>query len=689
MANLTLQPAFTSGELAPSLQARVDISKYQQGCRTLRNFKVQPHGGAVKRPGFLLLDELPAEAVLIRFVFNKDQAYCLAFGQYWLRVFTHEGPVLNEDGWIFQIESPYTLEQARELSVAQSGDILFIACWGVAPQKLKRLAHNDWQFETMSFTAPLEAPGQPAVSFTNGAVKSDGSRSPAQLVTPYTYYVTAVDKDGKESELSPEVEFKGPASNNWQAGDFTTISWPAVPDAEEYRIYKAEFGGRPGYIATVGDLSYQDYNVAPSLTEGAPKYEDPFPEDDYPGVVTFFEQRLVFASSPNRPQTIWMSKSGDYGNFARYQPLTDDAPLELTIASQEVSSMCWLATLRSLVMGATGMEWEISSNGDMPFSAKTAKATPQSYIGSSKLPAIIVGNTVLHVARSGSQVRDLKYDFGADSYGGTDCTIMAAHLLERYRVLSWTYQQHPDSIVWAVRTDGVLLGLTYQAEHDVFAWHRHDTAGRFLSVCSVPYGHDDDLFAVVERSGRFFLERLAGQYISGDYSLAVYLDCALVYDDPDRPITTVRGLDHLEGMTVGILADGAVETARQVKAGAVTLDRAAGRVIIGLEYVADLESMPVEIVAKEGASVGRKKYINAVSILFHETANAKTGTSFDRLETIKWRSTEKFGEAPRSFSGVKNVVLPTLAENVVTVCIRSDDPTPMTVLALMPQLKVN
>lgn len=690
MANLTLQPAFTSGELAPSLQARVDLSKYSQGCRTLRNFKVQPHGGAVKRPGFVLLDELPAEAVLLRFVFNNDQAYCLVFGEKWLRFFTHDGPVLDSGGAVYQIDSPYTLAQARDLSVAQSGDILFIACWGVVPQKLKRLDHNKWQFEEMTFDPPLAAPEKPTARFTNGAVKSDGSNSAAQLVTPYTYYVTAVDEDGKESEMSPGVDFKGPSSNNWQAGDYMTITWPAVAEAKEYRLYKSEFGGRPGYIAMITDLLYQDYNMAPSLTEGAPKYENPFPENDYPGVVSFFEQRLIFASSPNRPQTIWMSKSGDYGNFGKYNPLTDDAPLELTIASQEVSSMCWMATLRSLVLGSSGMEWEIAANADSAaFSAKTARARPQSYIGSAKLSPIIVGNTVLHVARSGSQVRDLKYDFGADSYAGTDCSIMAAHLLERYRIVSWTYQQHPDSIVWTVRADGVLLGLTYQAEHQVFAWHRHDTQGEFLSVCSVPYGHDDDLFAVIRRSGRYFVERMAERHIDGDYSMSVFLDCALVYDDPDRPLTTVRGLGHLEGLTVGILANGAAEAPRQVRGGAVTLDQPASRVIIGLEYVADLESMPVEIVSQEGSSVGRKKYINAVSILFHEAVNAKTGTSFDRLETIKWRSTEQFGEAPRPFSGVKNVVLPTLAENVVTVCIRSDDPTPMTVLALMPQMKVN
>jgi hypothetical protein len=689
MSFLTLQSAFTSGELSVDLSARVDLAKYSQGCRILKNFKVQPQGGAVKRPGFLLLDELPGPAALISFIFNKDQAYCLAFGEHWMRVFTKDGPVLSAGGSVYQIATPYTLAQARELSVAQSADVLFIASWGVPPYQLKRRGHANWGFEVMTFTAPMEAPGQPTISFTNGAKNSDGSASAAQLITPYTYYVTALNADGKESELSPGAEIEGPPSNSWQAGDYVTLTWPAVAGAVEYRLYKTEFSGRPGYIALVGDTSYKDYNVAPSLSEGAPSYEEPFTAGDYPGVVGFFEQRLVFSSSPNRPQTIWMSKSGDYLNFAKYHPLTDDAPLELTIASPEVSSMCWLASQRSLIMGSTSMEWEIATGQDgAAFSAKTAKAKHQSRYGSTKLPALIVGNEVLHITRSGEQVRNLKYQFSDDAYGGTDNSIMATHLTERYPLVDWCYQQSPDSVVWAVREDGVLLGLTYQSEHNVLAWHRHETQGAFLAVLSVPQGRQDVLFAVTQRGDHYFLERQAERYIDGDYSRAVFMDCALVYDQPGAPVKSLHGLDHLEGLEVGLLSGGAVEAPRTVAGGTVTLDRESDLIIVGLPYVADLETMPVEIVNQGGASVGRKKQINAVSLKFRGTVGARVGTDFGRMETVKWRTNEPYGQAPKVFSGDKNVVLPTLAENVVTVCVRSDEPTPMTLLALMPQLKV-
>lgn len=831
MPGSVLQGDFTAGELAPSLAARVDLAKYTKGCRTLTNFLVQAHGGAVKRPGFEMLDALPGEAVLIPFVFSQEQTYCLVFGEKWLRVATPDGFILNGDGEIYQIPSPYTLAQAKQLSYVQSADVLFLAVHGVVPTKLKRLGHASWQFEAMVFTSPIDAPANQAAVKTNG-----------DAVTPYTYYVTAVNADGKESGLPAGVNINGPASNNWVASCRITVSWSAVTGAVEYRIYKASYGGRPGFVAEVSHgtatggtvsglkvgaktaslvhysgsitrtrvvgnghvpssdstsslsvaanasqnafvvddlafifvtkttttttwtshteynpgsdeyetvwtsstststdkfwclitftganpagtygtystgslgsnaaypsgtvdvytvspvvsggstLSWDDRNVTPSTTEGAPVYDDPFPNGDYPGAVCLYEQRLVFASSPNRPQTIWMSKSGDYGNFATYKPAAADTPIELTIASQEVSPVNWLMPLRSLILGMGGMEWEIGPRGDSAFSASNAKATPQSYWGSSLRRAIIIGNVILHVSASGRQVRSLQYEFAADSYNGSDLSIMAAHLLEAGRIVDWTYAKAPDSIVWAVREDGVLLGLTFQAEHQIAAWHKHTTQGRFKAVCAIPNGFEDALFAVVERNGALYLERAAARYLSGDPTGAVFMDAALTYSG--EPVTRLSGLDHLEGMEVGIFADGAVQPPRTVENGAVTLDNAASVVTVGLLYTADLETMPVEVVAQTGTSVAQKKQINAVNVLFRDSLGVKVGLSFDeaKMQAVKWRTTEPYGHPPAPYSGLKSVTVPSLADNIVTVCIRSDMPTPVTVLALVSRIAVN
>ena len=681
----TLQGAFTSGELSPSLTARIDLSKYQQGCKTLSNFLVQPHGGAVKRPGFLLMDLLPWEAALLPFVFNAQQAYCLAFGEKRLRIANAEGMILGGDGSPYEIYSPYTLEQAKTLSFAQSGDVLFLACQGVIPHKLKRLAHESWEFEAMSFTCPISAPESVSGQGYNQAKKSDGSAQAWQLVTPYEYVITAVDANGKESEASDGWTFTGPSSSNWSSGDYVRVTWSEVEGAEEYRVYKKEFGGRPGYLASTGDLSYNDYNTRPLLSDGPPKWRDPFPDDDYPAVVCFFEQRLVFAATPKQPQTIWMSKTGDYDNFSSSVPIKGDDSLEMTIAANEVSSIRWMLPLRSLILGGAGMEWELASS-EGAFTAKSAKVTPQSYRGSAALRALVVGNILLHVARSGREVRDLKYDFGADSYGGTDRTILAAHLFEERRITSWTYQPSPDSIIWAACDDGSLLGMTFQPEHEVYAWHRHHTDGKFLCVCSVPGNDADTLFAVVRRGDRHCLEVLAPRMRNQDVASSVHLDCAMQYRG--AAVTSLSGLEHLEGRKVGILADGAVQAEREVKGGKITLDGPASVVTVGLPYTADLETMPVEVAGEGGSSVGRKKYISAVNVLFRDTVTAKIGCSFSRLEEKPWRTVEPYGSPPGLYSGAQRVTVPERARNMAGVCVRSDSPLPMTILAIMPEVEV-
>lgn len=143
-------------------------------------------------------------------------------------------------------------------------------------------------------------------------------------------------------------------------------------------------------------------------------------------------------------------------------------------------------------------------------------------------------------------------------------------------------------------------------------------------------------------------------------------------------------------MEVQIFADDAVHPARTVAGGRVNLEREASIVTVGLGYVADLGTMPVEVMGQNGSSVGAKKQINAVDVLFQSSLGVKVGLSFDdRMQAVKWRTNEPYGKPPAPYSGMKSVVVPSLADNSVTVCIRSDLPTPVSVLVLVSRVQVN
>jgi hypothetical protein len=139
----------------------------------------------------------------------------------------------------------------------------------------------------------------------------------------------------------------------------------------------------------------------------------------------------------------------------------------------------------------------------------------------------------LYVQARGTIIRDYGFDYQIDGYRGNDLTIFSTHLFDGYTVRDWAYQKTPNSIVWVVRSDGTLLGLTYVKEHQLIAWHRHDTDGTFEQVCAIPEGVEDSLYAVVERtingSTKRYIERMYSRSVQ-DVIDNVFMDCALSYD---------------------------------------------------------------------------------------------------------------------------------------------------------------
>lgn len=180
---------------------------------------------------------------------------------------------------------------------------------------------------------------------------------------------------------------------------------------------------------------------------------------------------------------------------------------------------------------------EISAQGSQS-SAITPTNPPSikfnSYNGSSNVPPINIGNNALFIQGRGAIVRDLGFDFEVEGYRGGDLTIYSSHLVDGYEIISWAYQQIPHSIVWAVRSDGVLLGLTYVREQAMLAWHRHDFGDGFVNdVCVIPEGNEDRVYVMVERviNGKTvqYIERMAvrDQTDVVDYT---FVDSFLSYD---------------------------------------------------------------------------------------------------------------------------------------------------------------
>lgn len=168
-----IQTNFTAGELSPRVHSRIDIAKYNNGLKTCENVSLLIHGGARRRPGLRFVAEVKDSsqpARLVEFVFNRDQAYMLEFGNLYMRVFKDGGPVLV-GGVPYEVATPYTTAMLPDLSYVQGADTMFLAHPDVPVHRLQRFADASWRLLPAAFTvAPFDELGHtPGASLTLSA----------------------------------------------------------------------------------------------------------------------------------------------------------------------------------------------------------------------------------------------------------------------------------------------------------------------------------------------------------------------------------------------------------------------------------------------------------------------------------------------------------------------------------------
>lgn len=407
-------------------------------------------------------------------------------------------------------------------------------------------------------------------------------------------------------------------------------------------------------------------------------------DQGYPATVTYSQQRQIFGATPGQPQTMWMSRIAGYTDFGASIPLLDDDAINFTIFSREVNEIRHLVELSELLVLTSGGEWVCKGGQDGVLTPSTINVKRQGGNGCSHVPPIIVNNTCLYIQDRGNQIRSLGYNFANDAYVGGDLTVMSNHLFTGHTIVDWAYQQFPFTCIWMVRDDGKLLGLTYLQEQEVAAWHWHDTDGYFESVSCIPGTDEDEVYFVVRRtingSSMRYIEKLAPRNFSS-LEDAFFVDCGLTYDG--SPADVISGLNHLEGKTVSILADGNVHPQRTVVGGSVTLDYDASKVHIGLPITADLEPLSLTI---SGANILDKcKLISKVSMMVESSRGIYIGPDTSHLYEYMPASTLA---TLQTETGIIEMLIDSTWDKNGTFIVRQTDPLPLSILSLIPDVSV-
>lgn len=548
--SLSSQRSFAHGEVSPKLYGRADLAAYQRGLRTARNVTVTKEGGVRSRAGTLYVGSSKSDgaARYVECVFATGQEYLLEFGVNYLRFWLADalvtvgtpsawltatayaaGTSVENDGtnylcilahtsgdtddepgvgattatyWypltsnVLEVPTPYTtMAIVRALSFADENATTRLVAHPSFPMRaLVRLSASAWTFAAATFSAadPVDAPTNLVVT---GAAGNDAT------FTRYQVTAVAGTLESAVSNIDGWNKRPGPASVGNQTP--ITLAWDAVSGATAYNIYTSWSGNGFRFKVQVTTNSYVDEITSQYIhgSANAPPGEDRAVTDltaagYYPGTLGVYQGRLIVAGQTAQPDAIIASAAGNFRDFYPHFPIVDDDAIAWKHAGGRLNRIRHVTEAggRLAVFSEIG-EGVTMGEGDGPLRPGEVYPRMVSWWGATTLPPLLIGDTLLYVQARGGLVRAFRPGDG----WGADLTVTAGHLVEGYTLTDHAYQQTPDPIAWFVRSDGVLLSLTFSPETGVVAWARHDTDGTVESVACLPVGTEDRVYLLVNR----------------------------------------------------------------------------------------------------------------------------------------------------------------------------------------------
>lgn len=522
--------SFNAGKVSPLIDARSDIEKYKFACRESENMLHRIYGPAERRPGTKFIDTTTSVAKVLPFIFSDSIAYLLLFENLKLYFYFNGAQVLDGSSNRLEVVTPYAGADLNELQIKQLNDVAWITHPDYPPHKLSRTSATAFTLTEITFElGPFKKRNDlaeddgitmaPSVTTGNGTLTaSSASFESGHVGAFFSVVQPRVNTEIDGSKVSPATGVIG--SSILTEGTFTFITdgtWEGKVRLERsidnstwetFRSWKTQvqFTGtenelnvfyRVNVISMTSGTIEVMFTVNSSIQEGICEVTGfnsttevnitvlkNFASTDadvrwsegswsekrgYPACMTFMWDRAIFAGTPHQPQTMWLSDVGDYEFF--FAGTLDDDSFSLTIASDRRNAIQWISALESLLLGTSGGEWRIGSTDfNQAITPSNFTFKEQTSYGSKAIQALPVGDVVLFVDTVGRKLREMV--FNGDKYIAPDLSALAEDITEG-GLIGIAHQKNPDSILWAVRNDGMPLSVMYEREQKVVAWGEH------------------------------------------------------------------------------------------------------------------------------------------------------------------------------------------------------------------------
>lgn len=715
MPRLTLnQTNFTAGEVSPRMLGRVDIARYQNGAEIIQNAWPVIHGGCVRRDGTLMCSptKFPDKNCrLIPYVFNASQAFMVEFGDLYVRIHLPNGAYSG-----IELVSPYAHTILDHMDYVQGADTMFIFHNTVPVGRLRRITNTEWSLAPAPFvTKPFDEKG---IDFLTAITISDPTVGVGRTMTSAATAFLAADvgreiwSGGGVAKITAVVSatvatveitnaFSATSRPTWSlkgSPQTTNTLSAATPVGGSVSMTLGAAGWRANdigkFVKINGGLlevsTYTSATVVSGIIRSAPTSAVASPAnawsleasvwndiDGYPGAGTLYEQRLALGGSPNFPQTIWESRTGEYLNFEL--GTKDDDAISYNLSSDQINPILHIGQINALIPLTYGGEFTVSGGVEKAITPTNIRAKNPSVYGCNKVRPVRIGNELYFIQRANRKLRAMAYKYDSDTFGSPDMSVLSEHATKS-GIIDMAYQQEPESILFMVRADGVMATMTVDRDQDVIGWARQITDGAFESAASIPTETGDQVWVVVRRSVNGqnvrYIERFATD---------VRVDCGVNATSVDGA-TVWGGLSHLEGKMVDIVADGVAMQQQLVTGGQVTIPRKAFATSIGLNFVTRIKTLTPEAAGNTGSSQGNSMRIGEITLRFLETIGCKINGQIIAFRDL---GPEILDKPPVLFTGVHRLENLGWDRGQATLEITQDQPLPFHLLNVIKKITIN
>lgn len=541
--------SFVAGELDPVLQERTTLEKYDKGLNTARNWVLGKSGRIVTRPGRKHFVAAKVSGRKIKIHPLPHLGSFIEWGHQYARVYTLSGTLVGDYSHSFTEDA---LDYIKFVDIDVFYTMIFLS--GNTPLLLGVFPGGGFETGFFSLPNPLDSVTSTSTGGTGYSVQ----------------YVATAIVNGQETEtlavgtsnVPINVGEQNSMTVRYLAANLPITTINIDSGVTEVRIYRRPTnGGAYGFIGSTTysvsagaggfdrDFTFIDNGQAADFSQNPPTLNVTLRAREISGPAALrsavggkYQQRLILAYQDK----VEASRPGYPFNFYRDYPLNAGSSLGLKIGGEGYAAILDMIDHDGLAVFT--LQGIYLHRGELSPSNLAMDQKGNWVIDNRVRPVAIPGGVCFVDIRTNT-VRMLAWSEEYASYIGPEISIFSDHLFRGRRVTSWGFSEGFIPVLWTTFSDGDFAALTYEREHLMRAWTRHDSYNKVEYVAAVSPGVNQvtselekptSVF-VVNRGGQRYIELELPRYFGADdlendpeadkWEVMPYMDSVLSYRD--------------------------------------------------------------------------------------------------------------------------------------------------------------